>query len=1027
MIIQPLSNPYSKTPTNNTQKNVPTSSNSRIIPVLAAPQRQAQQPQVNKISSTGNTIVNTPIVKTVTPQKANFISTAGNMASTAQKKLLELSNGLKMSITKPSIISPIPDQVSNQTTKISEPFKIDIKPGQKKLTTDQMMQINPDFEISKQVSSAQITPKVQQTLINTTNKIQDGLKQIGVTLEKGVFDPIIQKHPAVKSFFDRVANTPVSPLGITPKMMENFIMPGTEQTQKLPLAIKLAIPALLAPEQITGASQFVGNLASLNPTWANALMVIVPEVTTIAGKAFVKQFGNEAINFLANKELLYKVTSETAKPAEIAQFKILNESGLVKEAARSPGGISVTNISQKKGTMWDLLRKIFPDGFTPEGKPTPDLPNMLNGKIEEMNSQLAKTEYTPQEILDTVVNSPIAKTADGKALIKTAVEAQNAGHNVVISSDIPSVGDIAKQRVEELKAKQGKTTETKVAKEAQPLIEEAKKYKSAEEFFLKSRIGKDLLREQGIKSQEAIKNYWNNLIKPTIEFEPSLEKEVIKKWGTTKDPEKASFISSDGKYISWGNTDNRLADHREIAGNDLQGYINKTKNIRVHNIPGSPDVNIDITYKPNKEQIPALKKMMEGKKIYSDISTLEGSNKISGEFNSFDEWIKWVEEHAIPDIGIKYNRESVSKEPQQERGKVTSKPLDVSKLTAQPVKEVSYLPQDQPKKIVGRSKYAETGIREAISSATSPQETITKLDSFVSEFKKGADQSNMADLRAGLVKEVTNLTGGTGDYKRDYAMRVALRNDVEIGDLVRSLEGHIDTIDSTIRSFPVRTVPESQLIPKPSTKTNIPFKMDGNSVMPVGEGKLRESTAFSKIKDRISNEVLFSEEQKIQSDYRQVNIKDQVEKAVQLLETDPKKAIRISLGLEQPPAGLLERTVTIAVAEKAFADGDMTLYSQVESAGSLRQTRRGQEIVADRGRFIENSPHTFMKDLLARRMDSLGITYKDILDAEGKKITSPREAAVRKIDVEKQKLKELLKKDQSKIKAAQDLIDMLRC
>jgi hypothetical protein len=131
------------------------------------------------------------------------------------------------------------------------------------------------------------------------------------------------------------------------------------------------------------------------------------------------------------------------------------------------------------------------------------------------------------------------------------------------------------------------------------------------------------------------------------DFEPDLEENVLRKWGETSDPENASFITSDGRYVSWGGGDTRYADHREIAIGELQDYMNKTQNIRVHNSPGSSDVNVDIVYKPNDEQTSALRNMMEGKKIYSDVSGLDGSKKASGEFDTFSEWLSWVEKHAL--------------------------------------------------------------------------------------------------------------------------------------------------------------------------------------------------------------------------------------------------------------------------------------------------------------------------------------------------------------------------------------------
>lgn len=116
-------------------------------------------------------------------------------------------------------------------------------------------------------------------------------------------------------------------------------------------------------------------------------------------------------------------------------------------------------------------------------------------------------------------------------------------------------------------------------------------------------------------------------------------------------------------------------------------------------------------------------------------------------------------------------------------------------------------PPSSTKRILGRSANVSEGIHESMSTVTTADEALQKLNIYVGEFSKTADKRQLADLRAGLVKEITNLTGGSGDYKKDYAMRVALRNDTEIGELVRQLEDHISAIDNgTIKSSPLPSI-----------------------------------------------------------------------------------------------------------------------------------------------------------------------------------------------------------------------------
>lgn len=131
---------------------------------------------------------------------------------------------------------------------------------------------------------------------------------------------------------------------------------------------------------------------------------------------------------------------------------------------------------------------------------------------------------------------------------------------------------------------------------------------------------------------------------------------------------------------------------------------------------------------------------------------------------------------------------------------------------------------DVNKKMVGRSANVENGLREITSSATSAQDMANKIDSYVNEYSKQADKKQLADLRAGLVKEITNITGGTGDYKKDYAVRVALRGDTEVGPLITKLESHISNIDDTLSRV---TLPNTH-------KSNLTTANDGAKTAGIG-------------------------------------------------------------------------------------------------------------------------------------------------------------------------------------------------
>lgn len=190
---------------------------------------------------------------------------------------------------------------------------------------------------------------------------------------------------------------------------------------------------------------------------------------------------------------------------------------------------------------------------------------------------------------------------------------------------------------------------------------------------------------------------------------------------------------------------------------------------------------------------------------------------------------------------------------------------------------------------------------------------------------------------------------------------------------------------------------------------------------PVGTGELKKSKAYTRVFD------LLKEEYQQDVSYNVLNLEKDAKNAVDYIAKDPKSAIRIGLGLEQPPEGQTETAISIALAEKAATEGDHALQSRLESSRSLRQTRRGQEIVSERGRFEADSPHKYMRELLNKRLANLGANVKDALAETVNRATNVKQAAMEKIDSEAKKIKEAIKKDRKKIQMAQDIINSLIC
>lgn len=197
--------------------------------------------------------------------------------------------------------------------------------------------------------------------------------------------------------------------------------------------------------------------------------------------------------------------------------------------------------------------------------------------------------------------------------------------------------------------------------------------------------------------------------------------------------------------------------------------------------------------------------------------------------------------------------------------------------------------------------------------------------------------------------------------------------------------------------------------------------------VPVGKGEVKDSALVK----RMSEQLLMSDPTKYEFDdttgkYNQLNLEEDAKKAVSFLEKNPEKAIAVSMGIIDAPAGQTANGIGIATALKARDEGNYRLYSDIINAVSLRATRMGQEIVSLRGQFNDDSAENYVKRVIDARMGKLSDDLVTAIGAVMKK-TSPKKKTMERVQKETVKLKETLSKEQKKVRLAQDIIDAMRC
>lgn len=182
-------------------------------------------------------------------------------------------------------------------------------------------------------------------------------------------------------------------------------------------------------------------------------------------------------------------------------------------------------------------------------------------------------------------------------------------------------------------------------------------------------------------------------------------------------------------------------------------------------------------------------------------------------------------------------------------------------------------------------------------------------------------------------------------------------------------------------------------------------------------GEVKNSKAFLRVQERLGEYADFD------VNYNRLNLAEDTAKALEFIEKYPKEAKKIALGMQGAPEGVTETAVSIALAEQAAENKDYALQAQLERSRSLRQTRRGQEIVAERGRFNENSSHFFMQQVLAARMEQAGkVKFKFLAKNKGK--TNVIEEQIKEGT---ESIKQTVKKKFSAADLAQKVIDEITC
>jgi hypothetical protein len=161
------------------------------------------------------------------------------------------------------------------------------------------------------------------------------------------------------------------------------------------------------------------------------------------------------------------------------------------------------------------------------------------------------------------------------------------------------------------------------------------------------------------------------------------------------------------------------------------------------------------------------------------------------------------------------------------------------------------------------------------------------------------------------------------------------------------------------------------------------------TLKPIGTGEKKLSTLGVGVEQKAVEKKLIESLADL-PEYKQVNMKDQAEKALKLIETDPELATNVALGKENSPRGLLPEAVFTAVEEKAVREGSIDLITQLAKSTLVSQaTAMGQRIRALAERNTD-SPVNAIRQVIEDRKKALEEKFKQ-------PIAKTREKIVRQI------------------------------
>ncbi len=363
----------------------------------------------------------TPTPKVATPltgmQKA--LQTLQGIGNNVEKVI----GNIKLSFTAPKVSPALPESVFKQVPAVNPQKPVQLEPNQKKLNPNQLQTVAGNF-VGKAVSK--IANENISILGVNLGSIGGNLSDLGAILSGASMFPDTYKEYNKLDPWSKL-NEATKIFGMLPAM-------GNISSEiKGAKDVASAVRGLIAGYGVGSLLNF----AAQEPTKRSIGEAIKPNLNNMLFAYFTGSTG------LPNPFEFLKKQPDISKADYIQSRDFLKNLGVKEDVFSKPDAL--------KKAYFDLAKKYHPDIKGGNAK-TMESINKAFKMVTDTFYDVAKTgdkstiaglltdgEHTSQEVIGQVIKSGQEKTVQGKALIKSAVEAQQKGQNITISKPQPPV------------------------------------------------------------------------------------------------------------------------------------------------------------------------------------------------------------------------------------------------------------------------------------------------------------------------------------------------------------------------------------------------------------------------------------------------------------------------------------------------------------------------------------------------------------------------------------------------------------